>query len=104
MCPWEVWAHFGSSSRTARQWRRDKDRDRRYRRHREPGRSILPYGFVTPLDTDIAPRGIGESVIRLISAKKDEPQWFLDWRLAAYRHWATAHMRTPPPTDRRPHR
>ena len=41
-----------------------------------------PYGFVTPLDTDVAPRGISEGVIRLISSKKDEPQWLLDWRLA----------------------
>ncbi len=48
-----------------------------------------PFGFVTPLDTDVAPRGISEGVIRLISSKKVEPQWLLDWRLAAYRYWAT---------------
>jgi len=48
-----------------------------------------PYGFVTELETDIVPRGINEGVIRSISAKKDEPDWLLDWRLRAYRHWVT---------------
>jgi Fe-S cluster assembly protein SufB len=47
------------------------------------------YGFVTDLETDAAPRGLNEAVIRLISAKKDEPEWLLDWRLRAYRHWLT---------------
>jgi len=47
------------------------------------------YGFVTDLDTDVAPRGLNEDVIRLISSKKNEPQWLLDWRLRAYRHWLT---------------
>ena len=47
------------------------------------------YGFSTALDTDFAPRGISEEVIRLISAKKVEPDWLLDWRLGAYRHWRT---------------
>ena len=45
------------------------------------------YGFSTALDTDVAPRGLNEDVIRLISSKKNEPQWLLDWRLEAYRHW-----------------
>ena len=48
-----------------------------------------PYGFVTDIDEDLAPRGLSEEVIRLISAKKDEPDWLLDWRLRAYRHWLT---------------
>ena len=45
------------------------------------------YGFVTDLETDAAPRGLSEDVIRFISAKKNEPEWLLDWRLRAYRHW-----------------
>ncbi len=47
------------------------------------------YGFVTDFETDVAPRGLNEDVIRLISSKKNEPQWLLDWRLRAYRHWLT---------------
>ena len=47
------------------------------------------YGFSTDLDTDFAPRGLSEEVIALISAKKGEPGWLLDWRLKAYRHWRT---------------
>jgi Fe-S cluster assembly protein SufB len=47
------------------------------------------YGFSTDLDTDFVPRGLSEDVIRLISAKKGEPDWLLDWRLASYRHWRT---------------
>jgi Fe-S cluster assembly protein SufB len=47
------------------------------------------YGFVTDLETDVAPRGLNEDVIRLISSKKNEPDWMLDWRLQAYRHWLT---------------
>jgi len=48
-----------------------------------------PYGFTTALDADAAPRGLNEDVIRLISAKKDEPEFLLEWRLRAYRHWLT---------------
>ena len=47
------------------------------------------YGFTTDLDTDFAPRGLSEEVIAAISAKKGEPDWLLDWRLNAYRHWRT---------------
>src|SRR3954468_9931826 len=47
------------------------------------------YGFVTDVDTDTIPPGLSEEVIRLISAKKDEPAWLLDWRLKAYRRWLT---------------
>jgi len=47
------------------------------------------YGFVTDLETDVVPRGLNEDVIRLISAKKNEPEWMLDGRLKAYRHWLT---------------
>src|SRR3954468_22804448 len=51
--------------------------------------SDYKYGFVTKIEADEAPRGLNEDVIRFISAKKKEPQWMLDWRLKAYRHWLT---------------
>jgi Fe-S cluster assembly protein SufB len=44
-------------------------------------------GFVTDIEQDYAPPGLDESTIRFISAKKDEPEWLLEWRLKAYRHW-----------------
>jgi Fe-S cluster assembly protein SufB len=47
------------------------------------------YGFVSDFDADAAPRGLSEDIVRLISAKKGEPQWLLEWRLKAYRHWLT---------------
>ena len=47
------------------------------------------WGFVTPIEADSIPRGLNEDVIRLISAKKQEPEWLLEWRLKAYRHWLT---------------
>jgi len=45
------------------------------------------YGFVTDIEMDRAPKGLSEDTVRFISAKKDEPEWMLDWRLAAYRRW-----------------
>ena len=45
------------------------------------------YGFVTDVDADTIPRGLNEDIVRIISAKKNEPQWLLDWRLKAYRQW-----------------
>ena len=60
------------------------------------------YGFTTDVHTDIIERGLSEDIIRLISGKKSEPQWLLDFRLRAYRHWLTmemptwAHLRIPP--------
>ena len=47
------------------------------------------YGFVTEIESESAPIGLDESTVRFISAKKNEPQWLLDWRLKAYRHWLT---------------
>ncbi len=47
------------------------------------------WGFVSPIDSDSIPRGLNEDVVRLISAKKQEPEWLLEWRLKAYRHWLT---------------
>ncbi|CAB3652964.1 Fe-S cluster assembly protein SufB [Paraburkholderia rhynchosiae] len=47
------------------------------------------HGFVTHVQADALPRGLSEDVVRLISVKKDEPAFMLEWRLAAYRHWLT---------------
>jgi len=47
------------------------------------------YGFVTDIEADVVPPGLDESVVRLISEKKHEPEWMLEWRLRAYRHWVT---------------
>ncbi len=45
------------------------------------------YGFVTDIESDLAPRGLNEDIVRFISAKKEEPDWLLQWRLKAYRFW-----------------
>jgi len=47
------------------------------------------YGFVTDIDADNAPKGLNENIIRFISAKKNEPEWMLAYRLKAFRHWLT---------------
>jgi Fe-S cluster assembly protein SufB len=47
------------------------------------------YGFVTNIESDSAPRGLNEDIVRFIAAKKNEPEWMLEWRLKAYRHWLT---------------
>ncbi|MGA2041437.1 MAG: Fe-S cluster assembly protein SufB [Bryobacteraceae bacterium] len=47
------------------------------------------WGFVSDIEADSIPRGLSEDVVRLISAKKREPEWLLEWRLKAYRHWLT---------------
>src|SRR5881398_4187802 len=60
------------------------------------------YGFYTDVESDSAPPGLNEDIIRLISAKKNEPEFMLEWRLKAYRHWLTmsepkwATVRHPP--------
>src|SRR5512147_887455 len=60
------------------------------------------HGFVTDIESDTVPPGLDEDVVRLISRKKGEPQFMLDWRLKAYRHWLTmrapdwAHLRIAP--------
>src|ERR671930_359800 len=46
-------------------------------------------GFYTELEADTAPAGLNEDIVRLISSKKQEPEWLLEWRLAALRHWLT---------------
>ena len=45
------------------------------------------YGFTTDVDTELAPKGLDESIVRLISQKKEEPEWLLDWRLKAFKQW-----------------
>src|SRR4030081_665191 len=47
------------------------------------------YGFITNVETDTIAPGLSEDVVRLISAKKNEPKFMLEWRLKAYRHWLT---------------
>ena len=51
------------------------------------------YGFITNIESDKAPKGLTEDTVRFISAKKGEPEWMLNWRLEAFRHWPT--MREP---------
>ncbi len=50
------------------------------------------YGFVTNVDTEYVPKGLNEDIIRMISAKKNEPEWLLEFRLKAFRHWLTMEM------------
>src|SRR5580704_19207692 len=47
------------------------------------------WGFITDIEADAAPPGLNEEIIRFISLKKREPDWMLQWRLKAYRHWLT---------------
>ena len=60
------------------------------------------FGFVSKIKTEVIERGLNEEVIRLISRKKNEPEWLLEFRLNAYRHWLTlemptwAHLNIPP--------
>ena len=60
------------------------------------------YGFVTDVEADAAPPGLNEDIVRLISGKKNEPEFMLEWRLKAYRHWLTMkeptwpHVHYPP--------
>ena len=53
----------------------------------EDATGAYKYGFVTDIETEKAPKGLNEDIIAFISAKKDEPEWMLEWRLKAYRHW-----------------
>ncbi len=65
-------------------------------------RQEYKWGFVTDIEQETVPAGLSEDIIALISRKKEEPQWLLDWRLGAYRHWQTleephwAHLHHPP--------
>jgi Fe-S cluster assembly protein SufB len=63
--------------------------------------SEYKYGFYTDIETEDFPKGLNEEIIRLLSSKKDEPKWLLDYRLKAFRHWKTmdlpewAHLEIP---------
>ena len=82
----------------------EKDIEKDLSAHHEEiiGSGEYKYGFHTDIDTDILERGLNEDVIRFISAKKDEPEWLLEFRLKAYRYWLTlemprwAHLDIPP--------
>ncbi len=50
-------------------------------------KSEYKWGFTTDIETETAPKGLNEDIVRLISRKKNEPEWLLEWRLKAYRHW-----------------
>ena len=60
------------------------------------------WGFTTNIETETAPKGLSEETVRYISTKKNEPEWMLEFRLKAYRHWITmkeptwAHVHHPP--------
>lgn len=60
----------------------------------EVTQSDYKYGFVTDIETEIIPKGLNEDIIRLISEKKEEPEWLLDFRLKAYNHWREQEMPT----------
>src|SRR3989441_8689615 len=57
--------------------------------------SDYKWGFVTDIEADIPPKGLNEDVVRLISAKKGEPEWMTEWRLKAYRYWISEDYREP---------
>jgi Fe-S cluster assembly protein SufB len=58
----------------------------------EVTQSEYKYGFTTDIETEVIPVGLNEEVVRMISAKKNEPEWMLEFRLKAYRHWLTMKM------------
>ena len=51
------------------------------------------YGFVTDIETETIPPGLSEDTVRLISKKKNEPEWMTDWRLKSFRHWLKSRYR-----------
>lgn len=58
--------------------------------------SEYKWGFVSDIESDNAPKGLSEEIVRFISKKKNEPEWLLEWRLKAYRHWLTMEEPTWP--------
>src|SRR6478672_9391519 len=65
----------------------DNDRDNSLSTIEEQVLSDYKYGFVTEIESDEAPKGLNDDTIRFISSKKNEPEWMLEWRLNAFRHW-----------------
>ena len=57
--------------------------------------SDYKWGFVIDIKSDVAPKGLNEDIVRFISTKKGEPDWMLDWRLRAYRHWVKLNHEEP---------
>jgi len=57
--------------------------------------SDYKWGFVTEVDADMAPKGLNEDIVRLISSKKNEPEWMTEWRLKAYRYWTGLDYKEP---------
>ena len=57
--------------------------------------SDYKWGFVTDIEADTAPKGLNEDVVRMISAKKGEPEWMTEWRLKAYRYWISEDYKEP---------
>jgi len=53
------------------------------------------YGFYTEIESEYAPKGLSEEIVRFISAKKDEPKWLLDWRLKAFKLWENSAAEEP---------
>ena len=76
-------------------------RDKTAGQLREIGVDKYKYGFSTDIDTEKAPKGLSEDIVRFISARKDEPEWMLEWRLDAYERWQSmeephwAHLHYP---------
>ena len=57
--------------------------------------SDYKWGFTIDIESDVAPKGLNEDIVRFISAKKNEPDWMLEWRLKAYRHWISSDHQEP---------
>ena len=57
--------------------------------------SDYKWGFTIDIESDVAPKGLSEDTVRFISAKKNEPEWMLEWRLRSYRHWMKQDMGEP---------
>ena len=53
------------------------------------------WGFTIDIESDVAPKGLSEDIVRLISNKKEEPEWMLEWRLKAFRHWIKQNQEEP---------
>ena len=53
------------------------------------------WGFTIDIESDLAPKGLSEDIVRLISAKKEEPEWLLEWRIKAFRHWVKLKQQAP---------
>ena len=57
--------------------------------------SDYKWGFFTDIEMDMAPKGLNENIVRLISSKKNEPEWMTEWRLKAFRYWMTLEYKEP---------